>query len=301
MIYEHVHAILARMGQLYSHQVIPIASLAIFFTLLAVFKSQASSPGKVWWRNPGLLTDACNAIVNIFLTSAFRLAYLSTIFLLWSGTLSNGAMQDFFANGRGPLHGLSFWWQAAIYVLLTDFLAYWIHRVFHGGAFWKYHAIHHSAKQVDWTTAYRIHPVNVALQPAVITVTMLMLGISPEVMAFFVPWDIFSAALVHANVKWTFGPLKYVLATPVFHRWHHCLPDDGGDTNFAPTFAFWDVLFGTFRMPQDRLPMVFGVDDSQYPEGYLQQLVYPFKLPVREPAAAGSSIEPKPLPSGRIG
>ncbi|MGO9172155.1 MAG: sterol desaturase family protein [Rhodomicrobium sp.] len=299
MIYEQLHAILARMGEIYSRQIPAIAGLAILFTILTVFKSQASSPGKVWWRNPGLVTDACNAVVNGVLAPYCKLAYLLVIFLLLSGTFSKSAIDDYFNNGRGPLNGLSFWWQAAIYLLLADFLAYWIHRVFHGGVFWKYHAIHHSAKQVDWTTAYRIHPVNMMAQPVLIGVAMLMLGISPEVMVLLVPWDIFSAALVHANVKWTFGPLKYILATPVFHRWHHCLPDDGGDTNFAPTFAFWDVLFGTFRMPHDRLPQAFGVEDRQYPEGYLQQLIYPFKSR-KEPAAAGPIIDPANLPVQRM-
>ncbi len=300
MIYEQMHAILARVGEIYSSQIQPVACLAILFAILTVFQSQASSPGKVWWKNPGLLTDACNAVVNTVLAPYFRVAYLLVIFFLLSGTVSKDAITDYFTNGRGPLHSLPFWGQAAIYLLLADFLLYWIHRVFHGGGFWKYHAIHHSAKQVDWTTSYRWHPVNYMLQHSLVGVTMLMLGISPEVIVFFVPWDILNAALVHANVKWSYGPLKYILATPVFHRWHHCLPDDGGNMNFAPTFAFWDVLFGTFYMPKGRLPQLFGVEDRLYPEGYLQQLVYPFKAPATEPAAVGSMLEPKPLPSGRI-
>ena len=45
---------------------------------------------------------------------------------------------------------------------------------------WRYHAIHHSAEEVDWTTSYRFHPVNLMLQPALVTVIMLTLGISPE-------------------------------------------------------------------------------------------------------------------------
>ncbi len=29
------------------------------------------------------------------------------------------------------------------------------------------------------------------------------------------------ALFVHANVRFTFGPLRYVVATPEFHHWHH--------------------------------------------------------------------------------
>ena len=88
----------------------------------------------------------------------------------------------------------------------------------------------------------------------------------------------FHSAFVHANLNWTLGPFKYVLATPVFHRWHHTSPAEGGESNFAPTFAIWDLLFGTFYMPEGKLPETFGVDDPTFPtEGYLAQLIHPFK------------------------
>ena len=48
-----------------------------------------------------------------------------------------------------------------------------------------------------------------------------MLGISPEVFIFLAPFNVWHSALVHANLNWSFGPLKYVLASPVSHRWHH--------------------------------------------------------------------------------
>ncbi len=294
MILEYLHPVLTQIEQVFLPQIRVVIPLAILFSVLTVFTSEVSSPGKVWWKNPGLLTDVCNAIVNSVLAPYFRTSILLIIFFLLSGSVSPAAFGDYFNNGRGPLHGLPFWWQAAIYLLLADFLLYWIHRVFHGGPFWKYHAIHHSAKQVEWTTAYRWHPVNYMLQQSLVGAIVLTLGIAPEVVVFFLPWDIFSAALVHANVKWTFGPVKYILATPVFHRWHHCLPDDGGDMNFAPTFAFWDVLFGTYYMPEGRLPRIFGVEDKQFPENYLQQLIYPLRP---RPAAALAAAEPASSPS----
>ena len=68
------------------------------------------------------------------------------------------------------------------------------------------------------------------------------------------PFTTFHSAFVHANLNWTLGPFKYVLATPVFHRWHHTSLEEGGNTNFAGTFPLWDLLFGTFRMPENRLP-----------------------------------------------
>ena len=76
------------------------------------------------------------------------------------------------------------------------------------------------------------------------------------------PFNMFHSAFVHANLSWTLGPFKYVLATPVFHRWHHTALEQGGNTNFAGTFPLWDILFGTFRMPEGKLPDNYGVDDQ---------------------------------------
>jgi sterol desaturase/sphingolipid hydroxylase (fatty acid hydroxylase superfamily) len=90
---------------------------------------------------------------------------------------------------------------------------------------------------------------------------------------------------VHANLNWTLGPLKYVIATPVFHRWHHGPPNEGGEKNFAPTFSFWDVMFGTFYMPEGKLPQTYGVDDARFPQGFVGQLVYPFLRGRNDPPA----------------
>jgi sterol desaturase/sphingolipid hydroxylase (fatty acid hydroxylase superfamily) len=286
-----VKAVFSKMLEVYSEQIPIMLGLAVLFTVLTVFESQTSSPGKVWWRNPGLPTDICYALIHSVVGPYFRIPAMLVLIIILQGSMTPAEVSAYIDNGHGPLSGLPFWQQALIYLLLADLLLYWIHRGFHGATMWRFHAIHHSAEQVDWTTTYRFHPVNLILQQSTVTVIMMGLGISPKVMAFFVAWDILSAAFVHANVNWTFGPLKYVIATPVFHRWHHGPADDGGSSNFAPTFAIWDVMFGTFHMPEGRLPEVFGVDEHAYPQSYLGQLVHPFKpqapaagtLPVADP------------------
>jgi sterol desaturase/sphingolipid hydroxylase (fatty acid hydroxylase superfamily) len=82
--------------------------------------------------------------------------------------------------------------------------------------------------------------------------------------------------LVHANLNWTFAPFKYLLASPVFHRWHHTALDRGGSSNFAGTFPIWDVLFGTFYMPESELPDAYGIADKSFPESFGAQMLYPF-------------------------
>jgi len=45
------------------------------------------------------------------------------------------------------------------------------------------------------------------------------------------------------------GPLRAVLASPRFHRWHHTSAKEGRDKNFAGLLPLWDILFGTYYMP----------------------------------------------------
>jgi sterol desaturase/sphingolipid hydroxylase (fatty acid hydroxylase superfamily) len=281
--------LLHKILEAYEQQLPVIFGLACLFAVLTIFKSQASDPNKVWWRNRGLATDISYALIHGIVGPYFKLPALVLVYVILSHTVMRPEdVADFFKNGGGPLSTLPFWAQVVVQLVLADFLLYWIHRIFHGNTMWRYHAIHHSSEEVDWTSSYRFHPINLIMQPALVTIIMLTLGISPAVMAFLVPFDVLTAAWVHANLNWTFGPLKYVIATPVFHRWHHTLPDEGGNSNFAPTFAFWDWIFGTFYMPEGKLPQTFGCDDHLFPEGYFQQLLYPFK-----PKESGiTAIEP---------
>ncbi|MEQ1614228.1 MAG: sterol desaturase family protein [Hyphomicrobiaceae bacterium] len=268
-------------------------TFAALFTIFAVFDSQASTPGKYWWRNPGLPTDIAYFFVHTLIGSYFRLPVLVLVVFVLSRTMTTAEINDYFTNGRGLFADLPFWAQVVVYLLLTDFLLYWIHRGFHRNLMWKFHAIHHSSKQVDWTTAIRFHPINLMLQSSFVMGLMLSLGIKPEVIALVAPFDAFLAVWQHSNTKWKLGPLKYVLATPVFHRWHHTLPEEGGDMNFAPTFAFWDLAFGTFYMPEGKLPQTFGVEDPELREGYIAQFLYPFRslLPV---SASPQAHKPEP-------
>ena len=88
-------------------------------------------------------------------------------------------------------------------MVLADFMMYWLHRMFHRGGFWKYHAIHHSSEDVDWISAARFHPVNLLLGTIGVDVVLLMAGISPNVMLWLGPFNIFHSAFVHANLNWT--------------------------------------------------------------------------------------------------
>ncbi|MBI1239630.1 MAG: sterol desaturase family protein [Alphaproteobacteria bacterium] len=180
-------------------------------------------------------------------------------------------------QGRGPLGTQSAGAQALQVFILGDFLGYWQHRWFHGGWRWRFHAVHHSSTELDWLSSVRLHPVNDALGRLIQAVPIVAMGYDPKVVALFAPATTLYAIALHANLNWTYGPLRYVIASPVFHRWHHTKAAEGQDKNFAGFFPLWDLLFGTFYMPKGRQPSLFGIDDEAMPRGLLGQLAYPFR------------------------
>jgi sterol desaturase/sphingolipid hydroxylase (fatty acid hydroxylase superfamily) len=119
--------------------------------------------------------------------------------------------------------------------------------------------------------------VNIFLGSVATDVILLLVGISPNVFVFLGPFTVAHSAFVHANLNWTLGPFRYVLAGPVFHRWHHTAADEGGEKNYASTFPILDVLFGTFYMPEHKLPALYGIADRSFPEGFGAQMIYPFR------------------------
>ena len=89
----------------------------------------------------------------------------------------------------------------------------------------------------------------------------------------YLTWASFQAIFIHSNVRFTFGPLRYLLATPQFHHWHHSATLH--DRNFAVHLPLIDKLFGTYHLPQDEWPEAYGIAGRPVPDGYVKQLVYP--------------------------
>jgi sterol desaturase/sphingolipid hydroxylase (fatty acid hydroxylase superfamily) len=108
-------------------------------------------------------------------------------------------------------------------------------------------------------------------------VALLLAGISPNVLVFLGPFTIAHSAFVHANLNWTLGPFKCLVAGPIFHRWHHTAAERGGEKNFASTFPFIDLAFGTYYMPSHELPGRYGIADRSFPSNFGAQILYPFK------------------------
>ena len=204
------------------------------------------------------------------------------------------AISDQILAGYGWAASLPLWIQALAVIVAMDVIQYWLHRLFHERTLWPFHAVHHSAEDLEWTTAFRSHPVNFVIYSGAALALVHLAGFSPVAFVVIGPFNLLMAGLTHANVNWTFGPLRYVISSPVFHRWHHARDPAVHNKNFAPTFPFLDLIFGTFHMPKGELPQDYGVEGA--PTSFLRQLVWPFlevarrfappRKPSADPAAA---------------
>jgi lathosterol oxidase len=84
------------------------------------------------------------------------------------------------------------------------------------------------------------------------------------------------ATFIHANVKWEFRRVRSVVATPAFHHWHHSAERAAVDKNFAVHTPIWDILFGTYYLP-NRWPDTYGLCEQEgVPARWMTQLTYPF-------------------------
>ncbi len=84
------------------------------------------------------------------------------------------------------------------------------------------------------------------------------------------------AIFVHANVRLRFGPMRWLIATPEFHHWHHAANPAAYNSNFAGEFPWIDLVFGTVYMPTEKMPVAYGTDEPA-PSIYLAQLAWPLR------------------------
>lgn len=168
------------------------------------------------------------------------------------------------------------WLQSVELLILSDLIGYGIHRLKHTDAFlWRVHAVHHSPKHLDWLAAGRLHPIDEIVAIAGRALVLVPLGFSLDAFAISIPGAGFYALLLHTNLDWRYGPLRYLIASPVFHRHHHSRLAGTPGKNFAGIFPLWDLIFGTFEMPE-KAPHDFGVDDRM-PATMWGQLTAPFR------------------------
>ncbi len=273
---------------------IAIGLLIVSVLFVFVERVLGNGRGKPWFRRQWLTDVGWWFFLPLVGRWFTRLAIVvPAAILIGVGVTQAEELKSRLYTGFGPLGAQAVWLQVIQIYLLSDFMSYWTHRLFHNGRWWPFHAVHHSSEDLDWLASVRVHPVNEFITKFAQVTPLLLLGYNPLAVGSAPVFLTLYAILLHANVNWSFGPLKYIIATPVFHRWHHSKDREAWDKNFAGLFPFWDILFGTFYMPKDRVPENFGIHEPM-PASLHGQLVQPFKqfAPKPRPASVATSQPP---------
>lgn len=161
-------------------------------------------------------------------------------------------------------------------LLLAETGLYWGHRLSHEmPLLWRFHAIHHSAEDLDFLTNTRAHPVDMVFTRLCGFIPVFALGLAqgPGIPAIVVVISVIWGFFVHANLRWRFGWLEWLVATPFFHHWHHT-NDAERDRNYAAMLPVLDRVFGTLHMPP-AWPSEYGID-TPMPASIASQLLRPF-------------------------
>ena len=197
---------------------------------------------------------------------------------------------------------LPLWLRLTAAMVVGETGYYWAHRWMHEvPLLWRFHAIHHSAEEMDFLVNTRTHPVDSVFGRLCGLAPMYLLGLAqpaggrldmvPILFALIGGlWGFF----VHANVRWRFGWLENVISTPAFHHWHHTNDDAAlRGKNYASMLPWLDRCFGSFHLPA-ALPQRYGIDEAMAPD-LAGQLLQPFSrgMPrtrgVAEPEGAATS------------
>jgi len=170
--------------------------------------------------------------------------------------------------------------QLALKVIAGDFLRYWLHRLAHTWPpLWRLHEVHHHPDKLYTTNVFRFHPLEKSLQFLGDTLPFLVVGIGPEVLAYYFVFYALSGLFQHSNIDIRLGWLNYVLSGPEVHRWHHSREISESNNNYAHSFVVWDLVFGTYFRPRDRQVDRLGLLDEAYPQGFWRQMAAPFRTP----------------------
>lgn len=145
--------------------------------------------------------------------------------------------------------GMPIWLVAVVAVLAHDFANYWNHRAMHWRWIWPIHAIHHSDTEVTPLTTFRIHPFEGIFMWLSYLVLLSWLGFPDTAIKAGAIFVMLHNQYIHVNVDWNHGPLKMLISSPRFHRWHHADHPAAHGKNLANIFPLFDVIFGTYYNP----------------------------------------------------
>lgn len=167
-------------------------------------------------------------------------------------------------------------------VLFMDFVLWFQHLLKHEIPFlWRFHAIHHSQRQLNLLTDSRIHPVDYILLLFFSVLTFCVMGIALNHYLLFNFYLVWYVRFYHANLRMNFGVLRYLFVTPQSHRIHHSIDPKHLNKNYGILFSIWDRLFST-QHPDFKVYPATGIPDNEFPTEQVTPMRNRIWIPFRQ-------------------
>ena len=176
-------------------------------------------------------------------------------------------------------------WALVVFFVLNDFVQWFTHVLLHRFEFlWRFHKVHHSVQEMGFAAHLRYHWMeNIFYKPLKTLVVMLIGGFEPS-QAFIVHFIAITIGhLNHANVRITWGPLKYIFNNSVMHLWHHVKALPKGQmpgVNFGISLSVWDYIFKTNYISDTHngeIELGFEGIEEFPTNSFWKQLIYGFR------------------------
>ncbi len=154
---------------------------------------------------------------------------------------------------------------SALLVICLDLWAYFWHRLNHQVPFlWRFHRFHHRDAEMDVTTGFRFHPVEILFSELFRLPIFALLGIGATEILLYNLLSFPVILLHHSNVALPKGfdsALSYVIPSPTLHRLHHSALSSEMNSNYGSLFSVWDRLFGSLLWRDVPNELRLGVEE----------------------------------------
>ncbi len=135
--------------------------------------------------------------------------------------------------------------QVLLFIVVDDFLFYWMHRALHHGWLYKkIHAVHHRMPTPWAVAAHYMHPVEFVLTGSLMLVGPMALGVHVVTLYAWIVFRQWEAAEGHCGYSFPWSPSKLLpLYDGVeYHDYHH----RAFTGNYAGFLSYLDGVFGQY-------------------------------------------------------
>ena len=185
--------------------------------------------------------------------------------------------------GLAPIMSSNVMIQGALAFLLMDLSFYYWHRANHlWPLLWRFHNAHHIDPDLDVSTAYRFHFVEIGFSAGFRVIQIVLIGGQPWV---FIAYEFvfqLNTLFQHSNVclpiaveRW----LSLILVTPRMHGIHHSQIREENNSNWSSVFSCWDRLHGSLCLNIPQAQVRIGIPGYSLAEDnrVINILVMPFR------------------------